>query len=66
MKRVKLKYYAIGEVVSIGRGLYVVRRSNRGIDRCADCALKFKKSCARMNCVKALRKDSEFVIFERV
>ena len=66
MKKIKMKYYAIGEVFSIGKGLYVVRRSNRGIDRCADCALKFKKSCARMNCVKAFRKDSEFVIFERV
>jgi len=61
-----LKYYAIGEIVSIGRGLYIVRRSDRGIDRCVDCALKFKKSCARMNCVKAFRKDSEFVIFERI
>lgn len=26
----KLKYYAIGEIVSIGRGLYIVRRSERG------------------------------------
>lgn len=66
MKKIKMKYYAIGEVVSIGRGLYIVRRSDRGIDRCADCALKFEKSCIYMNCVKALRKDSEFVIFERI
>lgn len=66
MTKLKMKYYAIGEVFGIGQRTYIVRRSNRGIDRCVNCALKFEKSCVRMNCVKALRKDSEFVIFERI
>lgn len=66
MKIKSLRTYPIGSVFSIGRGTYVVRRSKASNDRCVDCALKFKKSCARMNCIKDFRKDSEFVTFERI
>lgn len=66
MKALNWRYYAIGSIFSIGRGLYIVRRSDAVFDRCVGCALRYKKCCVYMNCAKELREDEEDVIFERI
>nr|DAU07341.1 MAG TPA: hypothetical protein [Caudoviricetes sp.] len=66
MKEIKRRYYTIGSIFSIGRGIYIVRRSDMGSDRCVNCALRHKRSCIHVHCSKMFRDDGENVIFERI
>lgn len=65
----KKRYYEIGQVFSLGRGLFQVQRADeysyfKGTE-CSNCAFRMtRKACNILACHADERKDGKDVIFE--
>lgn len=61
---IRKKEYSVGDVFSIGRGLFKVCHADRRyFYACTDCNLRNKKSCEQMRCKATERADGKDVVF---